>query len=91
MQIKEIIAEMQKLEISPAMLCSDLGFNKGDLSCYLSEKKTLPNSRLKALEWYFKYKNLHHSLTGQELIFSPIKIEEIGSCNDLWSNPKAPK
>ena len=58
MQIKEIIAEMQKLGLKPNDLCNDLGFNKGDLSCYLAEKKPLPASRAKALEWYFKYKNL---------------------------------
>ena len=59
MQINEIIAEMQKLGIKPVDLCNDLGFNKGDLSSYLSEKKPLPNSRAKALKWYFKYKTLN--------------------------------
>ena len=58
MQVKEIIAEMQKYGLNQNDLCQDLVFNKGDLSSYLSEKKPLPKSRSKALYWYFKYKEL---------------------------------
>jgi predicted transcriptional regulator len=57
-QVKEVVAEMQKYGLNQNKVCDDLGFNKGDLSSYLSEKKSLPKSRAKAFYWYFKFKEL---------------------------------
>lgn len=55
MTIQQIKAVMATHNISQAQICKDLGFNKGDLSCYLSEKRPLPKSRAKAFYYYFKY------------------------------------
>lgn len=71
MQIKEIIAEMQKHGLNQTDICRDLGFSNGDLSNYLKSKKTLPSSRAKAFEWYFKCKN------------SKIQINDFGY---FWDN-----